>query len=258
MKNSCLTIAIAAACLMALADSAAARVFPGSGGSGGGARVAAAQFAGAAINNRNRCYGEYGDYGGVTYVMGNSAPTGIGMQQGPSAPPVQSGEIAPAPSSGATPNQSQVNQDWWFQYQGSQAKGGAWAQYQGPELSVRGAAYYNAVAQDIGFEAARSLPRAAMDIIKWPTLLRLPTFASRRTEIEAPYRRTPPIVSSPTVEDYRAMVKTVGEMKAMLDWLSQDGLNTALYEEAEKFLDQLGKEAADRAEGRSPSPTPKS
>ncbi len=54
------------------------------------------------------------------------------------------------------------------------------------------------------------------------------------------------------------MVKTVEEMKAMLDWLSQDGLETNSYDEAEKFLVQLGKEAGDRSEGRGQSPTPKS
>jgi hypothetical protein len=180
------------------------------------------------------------------------------MQPGPSGSSFQPAATAPVPSRGAGPSQAQANQDWFFQHQESQAKGGAWASYNGPELSTRAAAYYNAAAQDIGFAAAQSLPRAALDIIKWPILLRRPTFASRRTQIEAPYRRSPPGLSSPTAEDYRAMVKTVEEMKAMLDWLSQDGLETNSYDEAEKFLDQLGKEAGDRAAGRGQSATPKS
>jgi hypothetical protein len=256
MKNPCFTMAIAAVCLLGLAESVAARVFPGGGESRGGAR---AQLATAAINNRDSHYGDYGDYGGAVYVFGNNSPTSIGMQQGPSGPAFQPGLTAPMPSRSPGPSQAQANQDWFFQYQGqgSQAKGGAWATYNGPELSVRANAYYNAAAQDIGFEAARNLPRASLDIIKWPTLLRLPTFASRRAMIEAPYRRSPPGLSTPTADDYRAMAKTAAEMKAMLEWLSQDGLPTNSYEEAKKFLDQLQQEARDRSEDRGSSPTPK-
>jgi hypothetical protein len=253
MKNPRFAIAIAAACLLGLADSATARVFPGGGG--GGAR---GQLATAAIHNRDSRYGDYGDYGGAVYVFGNNAPTSIGMQQGPSGPAFQPGPTAPPPPRSSGPTQAQANQDWFFQHQGSQAKSGAWATYNGPELSVRANAFYNAAAQDIGFAAAASLPRASLDIIKWPILLRRPTFASRRALIEAPYRRSPPGLSTPTADDYRAMAKTAGEMKAMLDWMAQDGLETNSYNEAKKFLDQLQEEARGHYEGRGPSPTPKS
>ncbi len=257
MKNSCLVAAIAVISLLGLTEPAGAAVFSrGGGGSGGGSR-AAALFAGAAIANRNSSWGDYGDYGGVTYVFSNSPRTDIGMQPGPSESPVQAGMVAPSPPPTTGPSQARANQDWWFQYQGSQAKGGAWAGYSGPELSLPASSYYNAVAQDIGFAAAQSLPRASLDIIKWPMLLRLPAFASRRAQIEAPYRRSPPGLSSPTADDYRAMIKTAEEMKSMLEWISQDGVETNMYEEATKFLDKLEKEARERCEGRSPSPTPK-
>ena len=49
-----------------------------------------------------------------------------------------------------------------------------------------------------GFAPAGGPPPAAMDIIKWPTVLQEQCFASERTQIEAPYRRTPPKLSVPT------------------------------------------------------------
>ena len=125
MKNSCLVAAIAVISLLGLTEPAGAAVFSrGGGGSGGGSR-AAALFAGAAIANRNSSWGDYGDYGGVTYVFSNSPRTDIGMQPGPSESPVQAGMVAPSPPPTTGPSQARANQDWWFQYQGSQAKGGA-------------------------------------------------------------------------------------------------------------------------------------
>ncbi len=178
MTNRRLTVAIAAICLLEIASLVPARTFPGRGG-GGGLRPAVPIA--AAIHNRNLCYG---DYGGVTYNFG-SRPTSIGMQ--PSAPPMTRPQ--PPQSFSAPPNQGQANRDWWFQYQGQQmaqqrARGyGTISGGYGPRSVGSGAP-----PADYGIEAADSPPPAAMDIIKWPLLLQRPTFASRRTEIEAPYR----------------------------------------------------------------------
>jgi hypothetical protein len=86
-----------------------------------------------------------------------------------------------------------------------------------------------------------------MDIIKWPALLQDPCFASERTQIEAPYRRTPPNLSVPTVADYQQMARTVEDMKAVLEWRLSDGADTNEYNTAKAFLDKLGQELAQRA-----------
>lgn len=91
-------------------------------------------------------------------------------------------------------------------------------------------------------------PKVATDIIKWPKLLQEPTFASRREQIESPYRRSPPDLSAPTASDYRVMVKTVEEMKAIVEWFPTKGVDTHDYEEAKGFLNKLGVEARKRFE----------
>ena len=83
-----------------------------------------------------------------------------------------------------------------------------------------------------------------MDIIKWPTVLQEQCFASERAKIEAPYRRTPPKLSVPTPADYRKMAGTVEDMKAVLEWRLKEGVDTADYNAAKTFLDQLGQEVA--------------
>ena len=100
-----------------------------------------------------------------------------------------------------------------------------------------------------GFGVADVPPKVATDIIPWPPVLQEPEFAAQRTEIEAPYRRAPPALSAPAPADYRNMVETVGEMKAVLEWrLGQgSGLLTQDYEQAKAFLNKLGQEARDRS-----------
>jgi hypothetical protein len=103
----------------------------------------------------------------------------------------------------------------------------------------------------MGLGSARSEPQrteAATDIIKWPKLLQKPAFATERGVIEAPYRRSPPDLSTPTASDYRNMVKTVDEMKAIVEWFPTKGVNTHDYEEAKAFLNKLGLEARERYE----------
>jgi hypothetical protein len=240
-----LAIAVAAVCLLASADSVTARVFPG-GGSGARNPAAAAGVA-AAISNNNRPYGSYGDYGGVTFNF-NSGPSGIGMQSGPSGSPSMRGETDPGASSRAIPNQAQANQNWWFQSQGQQMAGQR-AQGYGTSASA---------GPSFGFEDFYPPPKANMDIIKWPLLLQEPAFASRRTQIEAPYRRSPPGLSAPTTADYRAMAKTAQEMKDMLEWMLQSGLDTNEYNQAEDFLTKLAQEAQEHAQSGGTSAKPQS
>ena len=158
------------------------------------------------------------------------------------------GEIDPGAMPSAMPSQARSNQDWWFQYQEQQM---AEQRAEGYDSSASAAA-------GLGIEAARSPPRVSMDIIKWPILLQRPTFASRRARIEAPYRRSPPGLSSPTAEDYRAMVKTAEEMKAMLEAMLQNGLETDEYNQAKSFLNEIEQEARDRSERGGMSPKLKS
>jgi hypothetical protein len=100
----------------------------------------------------------------------------------------------------------------------------------------------------VGFAPSREPPPAAMDIIKWPTVLQEQCFASERTKIEAPYRRTPPKLSAPTRADYRKMAATVEDMKAVLEWRLKEGIDTSDYNAAKLFLAQLGGEVATRAQ----------
>jgi|GEM_PF-2642155 len=91
-------------------------------------------------------------------------------------------------------------------------------------------------------------PKVATDVIKWPKLLQEPVFASQRGQIETPYRRSSPNLNTPTASDYRNMVKTVEEMKAIVEWFPTKGVDTHDYEQAKDFLNKLGLEARKRSE----------
>ncbi len=253
MTNPRLTVAIAALCLLEIASLVAARTFPGGGGGGGGFRPAVPIA--AAIRNRNS---GYGDYGGVTYNYNfSSGPTSIGMQ--PSVPAMTRPQ--PPQSYYSAPSPAQMNRDWWFQYQGQQM---SQQRAQGYGTVSRGygapSVGSGAVPAAYGIEAADSPPPVAMDIIKWPVLLQRPTFASRRAAIEAPYRRSPPGLSVPTADDYRTIITTAEEMKAMLEGLLQEGpLQTDQLDEAESFLNRIQEQARQRAQRADSKPrTPKS
>lgn len=237
MRNSCLTIAMAAACLLGLANTVAARVAPHFGGSGAVSRANAVGLAAAIHNHRD--YGDYG--GGVVY---NSGPIGLSPSSRPlGSPSLVRSDIPLLP---AQPNQQQLNQDWWFQQEGRQ-------------MASQRAHGYGSADGSLGFEATHPPPKANMDIVKWPTLLQRPTFASRRAQIEAPYRRSPPGLSVPTTEDYRAMVKTAYEMKGILEWLLQDGgLEKGEYDRAAACLNNIEQQARERSEPGGTSPKPES
>jgi hypothetical protein len=139
-------------------------------------------------------------------------------------------------------SQQQATQDWWFQRQSQQL-----AQEQAQRRAAGADVYSPAPA---GFAPPGGPPPVNNDVIKWPTLLQERCFASERAKIEAPYRRTPPKLSIPTVADYRSMAATVENMKAVLEWRLSEGADTGEYNEASAFLTRLGQEVtaqADRA-----------
>ncbi len=143
-------------------------------------------------------------------------------------------------------NRQQANQDWWFQQQTEQMAQQRARAYSSPGPGAAGAAFE---------PAARGVapPPVATDVIQWPPLLQERAFACSRAQIEAPYRRSPPGLSTPTADDYRAMVKVVEQMTAILQWLTKEGVDLDDYDEAKAFLNKLGQEAGRRAEqGRPP------
>ena len=122
-----------------------------------------------------------------------------------------------------------------------------------PALAACG---FGAVPAEGGFAPVGAESEVATDVIKWPTVLQEPEFASRRALIEAPYRRSSPALSVPTANDYRDMVKTVDEMEAILEWrlTVMSGLETNVYQQAKAFLEKLGQEASERSVNAVKSP----
>lgn len=149
-------------------------------------------------------------------------------------------------------SQQQADRDWWFQIQQQQA---AQQRGSGVGMPMAAAGGLGPAPAAGGFGPADPRPEAALDIIKWPRALQDRVFAARRAQVEAPYRRSPPNLSTPTAADYENMVKTVDEMRAILEWqLTQEGgLATDDYEQAKAFLDQMRKEANQRAGGGPPA-----
>jgi hypothetical protein len=145
----------------------------------------------------------------------------------------------------AIANQQTQTQDWWFQHQQQQL-----AQRQSAEYSM--ASTPSAGWSSLG--PPRKPPAAAMDIIQWPTLLQDPCFASDRTKVEAPYRRTTytpgaaPKLGTPNEDDYQKMAAAVEDMKAILQWKLSEGVDTGAYNTAKAFLNQLGSELAKRTQ----------
>jgi hypothetical protein len=143
-------------------------------------------------------------------------------------------------------SQRQSDRDWWFQVQQQQMAARPSYGSSSPVLASCG---FGASPPQGGFAPVGAEPEVAMDVIKWPTVLQEPEFASRRALVEAPYRRSPPALSVPTANDYRDMVKTVDEMEAILEWrlTVKDGLETSVYQQAKAFLEKLGQEASERS-----------
>jgi hypothetical protein len=144
--------------------------------------------------------------------------------------------------SAAILSQQQATQDWWFQHQSQQM-----ARQQSTDFTMAAMP----VTTRSGFSPFGSPAPVATDIIPWPALLQEQCFASERTKIEAPYRRTPPKLSTPTEADYQQMVSTVEDMKAVLQWRLSEGVDTNEYNAAKTFLNQLGSELGQRVQAAS-------
>ena len=131
-------------------------------------------------------------------------------------------------------SQQQAGRNWWFQVE----------QQQTAERQAQAARY---AAMSAGFESAQiaNAPKANTDIIKWLPLLQLPQFAAERSQIEAPYRRNSKGLSTPTVDDYRNMLKAAEQMKATLKSMTAN-ITAEEYFSSEAFLNQLAAEIRQR------------
>jgi len=229
MSRRFLVAALVAGGMLGLAGPASAQFYPGYGyGGWGGAEGAAAlqgsdqrQVAAMQLKAQSMQFGQQ-----RTMQQNMVVQSGIRSMQSSQA----------QAQTNAILSQQQANQDWWFQQQSQQM-----AQRRSMEK-------YGAAAVPTGFAPPGGPPQAAMDIIQWPTVLQEQCFASERAKIEAPYRRSPPKLSSPTPADYRQMASTVEDMKAVLEWRLREGIPTADYEAAKAFLNRLGEEVTARAQ----------
>jgi hypothetical protein len=230
MKHRMLVAALVVGGMLGLADAASAQFYPGYG------------------------YGGYGGMAGAAAVLGSDYRQATAMQL--KAQSMQAGQDrAMAQNQFVQSNirdtltsqaqrrtesnlsQRQADQDWWFQQQAQQSA----------QRSAMGYAS-GAPAVPAGFAPPGEPPPAAMDIIQWPTVLQEGCFASQRTRIEAPYRRTPPKLSVPTPADYQKMAGAVEDMKAVLEWRLTKSLDTGEYNTAKAFLNQLGQQVTARAQ----------
>ncbi|MGA2030621.1 MAG: hypothetical protein ABSG68_00050 [Thermoguttaceae bacterium] len=205
-----------------------------------------------------RGYGGYGALGGYPAGVYNGSRLAAGQERqlGQEAAMgqnlvVQSGIRSTAMNqaqerSSAILDQRQADTNWWRQVQQQQM-----AQQQArPSSAVPVAVGFGTApaAGSLGLIAPR--PTVATDIIQWPPTLQEREFASSRAEVEAPYRRSPPGLSTPTTNDYRNMAKAVEDMKAILQWRTgQGGLATEDYQQAREFLNRLGQEVGAQADG---------
>jgi hypothetical protein len=229
MNRRILVAALVAATVLGLTAPALAQLYPGYGyGGWGGAQGAAALLGSDARQTTAMQLKAQSMQAGQQAAMSQNYVVQSGIRNTLSNQ-AQS-------QTNAILGQQQSTQDWWFQQQTQQ-------------MNDRKAAMRYA-----GSAAAGSLaplggpPPANMDIIKWPTVLQESCFASERTKIEAPYRRTPPKLSYPTPADYQQMAGTVEDMKAVLEWRLKEGVPTADYNAAKAFLEKLGQEVSTRAQ----------
>ena len=232
MNRRILVAALVAGGILGLAGPASAQFYPGGGYGGWGGMTGAAALLGS-------------DYKQATAMQLKAQSMQTGQQAAMAQNYVVQSGIRNTLTSQAQSrteaimSQQQSNQDWFFQHQAQQST----------QRSPMGYAS-GAPAVSTGFSPLGEPPPAAMDIIQWPTALRESCFASQRARIESPYRRTPPKLSVPTPADYRKMAAAVEDMKAVLEWRlgKPQGLETADYDAAKTFLNQLGQEVIARAQ----------
>jgi hypothetical protein len=235
MKRRILVVTVIAGGVLGLAAPALAQFFPGYGYGGWGGTNGSAALLGA-------------DYQQATAMQMKAQSMQAGQERTMQQNYVVQSGIRNTLSSQAQSqtnailSQQQADKDWWFQQQSQQ-------------MAQRRAIEYSTGAQPmpVGLGPSGGPPPAAMDIIKWPTVLQEQCFASERTQIEAPFRRTPPKLSVPTTADYGKMASAVEDMKAVLEWRLKDGVDLSNYNTAKTFLNQLGHELAARAQAAASS-----
>jgi hypothetical protein len=230
MSLSRVICAMAGAAMLAMASSAGAQFwagYPAYGGyAWGGYPTALTTAAAIGAVNQSRIAGQEAAMGQNYMVQSGIRSTLTSQAQS------RTSDIA---------SQRQEMRDWWFQNQQQQMAARRPYEYGGGAAvaGYRGGTAAGMV--DLGSQAA-------MDIIKWPTALQDRAFASRRALIEAPYRRSPPAISTPTPDDYRTMVGTIEQMKAILECLlNEGGMVTEDYQQAKTFLDKIDAQARQRA-----------
>ena len=235
----CWRIGLIATCVLAIASTAAAQFWPGNpySGYGGWGGYPLGQYnVTREIAAQDRQVGQLRTMQQNLVVQNGIRNTLINQAQS---------------QTNAIQSQRQSNQDWWFQYQSQQmAERRAEAYRTPPAGSV-------AMAPAVAAPAAPAAtpPTASTDIIRWLPLFEDPRFAQPRAAIEAPYRRSPPGLSTPTVDDYRNMVKAVEQMKAISAQMTGE-ISARDYLQAEAFLKQMGQEASQRADRVSAPPKP--
>jgi hypothetical protein len=128
----------------------------------------------------------------------------------------------------------QADHDWWLQVQQQQIA----ERQQAAEFAAMTA-------------GLKSAPKAATDVIKWPSLLQAPQFAEQRAQIEAPYRRNSKGLSAATAADYKNMIESVAQMKLILKGMTAR-LTAQEYLDSQAFIERLAAEARDRLEKATP------
>ncbi len=236
MKNRCLLIGLLTTCVLAVAKPVSAQLWRGrSGGYYDDGGLASA----VALASSNRASSNQMQLSAQNQQSAQQAARQQSMA-------VQSGirntmTTQAQNRTNAIEDQRQSYKDWWFQTKQQQA--GRPANVTRSQVPMAGG-YGMRQSTGGGFTYEDFHPPVTLDIIRWPTVLQEKMFISERAQIEEPYRRSPPDLSTPTATDYRNMVKTVEDMKGMLEWRlgEHGGLPKVDYEQAKAFLNTLAKE----------------
>ena len=240
MKNSYLLIGLSTICVLAAARPVSAQFWRGGSGyydDGGLAGAVALASSNRASSNQMQ----------VAAQNQQSAQQAARQQSMAVQSGIRNTMTAQAQNrTSAIEDQRQSYKDWWFQTKQQQAERPA--NVTGSQAPMAGGFGMRQSAGG-GFIYEDFHPPVALDIIKWPAVLQEKMFISERAQIEEPYRRSPPGLSTPTATDYRDMVKTVEDMKGMLEWRlgERGGLPKVDYEQAKAFLNTLANKAQERA-----------
>jgi hypothetical protein len=255
MKNRCLLIGVLAIGFFTANQQSSAQLLRGRLGGGGGGYYDDGGWASAvALASSNAAYSNRMDIANQDRLAAQQANA---QQSAALQGSLRNTAMSQAQDQyNAIAQQRQSYRDWWFQTEQRQASATPVGATSAAAPMSGGYGMNRPVVGGLTMEDL--YPDVHLDIIKWPRVLQEREFATRRAQIEAPYRRSPPGLSVPTAADYRMMVKTADEMKAILEWrLGQyGGLPTADYEQAKAFLNNLAREAQQRAEQAGGSSAP--